>query len=175
MHCAEVWPTNRSQPLPGPCYCPGVKAIVVLLSIALATGASAKPVSGPIKSNSTFGRGLDKKAYTLVINMPSGFEAKRLFGALTVEKSFFEELKFELSSMIPRDIAIEDASWVIQDATAKSEVLLKTKTSSGEYHFSLYRRLNPANPRVLLNCSGDAETQAVYQAMLNICRTAKLK
>lgn len=118
---------------------------------------------------------MDKKTYTLIIDMPSGFRAKKLFGALTVEKSFFEELEFELSSIIPRNIAIDDASWVIQDATAKSEVLLKTKTSSGEYNFSLYRRLNPANARVLLNCSGAAETQAVYQAMLNICRTAKLK
>lgn len=152
-----------------------MKAIVVLLSIALATGANAKPVSGPIKSNFVFGRGLDKKAYTLVIDMPAGFKSREWFGALMVEKSFFEELKFELSSIIPRDIGINEASWVIQDATAKSEVLLKTKSSSGAYRFSLYRRLNPANPGVLLNCSGDAKTQAVYQAMLNICRTAKLK
>lgn len=176
MGCARPRPANSSRSRSVLCYCPSVKNCAVLLSIALlVTTASAKQVSGPIKPSFVFGKGLDKESYTLAIDVPAGLEVKESFGELRVRKSFFEELKFELYSTIPKKIGIDGKTWVIQDPTAKSELLLETKSNSGRDRFSLYRRLNPANPGVLLNCSGEAETKAVYQAMLKICRTAKLQ
>lgn len=167
-------PTNASVPLLTSCYCSPVKRSFVLLVLSVLTLASAKQVTGKVVPGFTFSDGLNKDGYIIAIEVPNTLEAKTSFGKLQVRKSFFEEMKFELYSKIPKNVIINDKSWVIEDTSAKSEVLLLVPSKEG-YTFSLYRRLNPAKGNMLLQCRGDAETKSVYDDMLKTCRSAKLR
>ncbi|KQQ99821.1 hypothetical protein [Deinococcus sp. Leaf326] len=151
-----------------------MKRSFVLLVLSVLTLASAKQVTGKVVPGFTFSDGLNKDGYTIAIEVPNTLEAKTSFGKLQVRKSFFEEMKFELYSKIPKNVIINDKSWVIQDTSAKSEVLLLIPRKEG-YTFSLYRRLNPAKGNMLLQCRGDADTKSVYDDMLKTCRSAKLR
>ncbi len=146
--------------------------MLAALTLALLPVAAAKPLTATLKTGNMFTDGL-RPAYQVVFQVPDGFKPVDKLGNPVLEKSFFEEVSFEIYSTVPTYIGINDRSFTVTDTTARHEVLLLAQDGQ-DYSFSLYRRLTP-NGKKILRCNGSAKSQAVYQAMLNICHTARLK
>lgn len=146
--------------------------MLTALALALLPVAAAKPITANMKPDDMFGDGL-RSTYQVVFQVPTGFKPMISMGDLTLEKSFYEELSFELYSEVPTSIGIGDRSFTVTDTTARREVLLVDQDKN-DYSFYLYRRLTPSGKEIL-KCDGSAESRAVYEAMLQICRTARLK
>ena len=119
--------------------------------------------------------GLDKDVYRVVVNVPAGLKIIRSSDKLILQKARFEGLELQMKSEVPSLLMLNEQVKTVIDRTAKSEVFLEIHPEPQRWRFWLYRRLSGGQNPILLSCDGAAENRPLYEALLNACRTAKLK
>lgn len=111
------------------------------------------------------------REYPITLNVPTEFQVDEFFG--TVEGRGFNMMALSAVLKAPARIVIRDKVKTNPDPTARQEVgfVVQNELTGA---FTIYRQLR-AQPLLILECKGDAQTEANFKALVQICRSVRLK
>lgn len=143
-----------------------------MLAILLAGTVSAAPTTMEIDAFSVGTKTPAlKDSYAITVDVPRGFQADEFFQE--IDKGGFNIVSFKILSQAPAQLKVRDKVKPNPDPSAKQELHLVVQHDFGA-SFVIYRRLS-SNPLLVLECSGEAETEANLQTLARTCRSAKLR